>query len=86
MTGVVGSTINLNGLISVDKKVLDLRGRIVLSRKYSKKIRDAATPLKALCDSDDRLALPILITDSFDDPKISLDTEQLMNSLETLAL
>lgn len=52
---------------------LDLKGRVVLSQKYSAKLVKKAEPFNALLNSENRMVLPITVTGSINKPRPILD-------------
>jgi len=65
----------LAGRVALDSKLLDLTGSVVLSGRHSQRLIRKAKALKALCNAEQRMVLPIAVKGSIQKPKPFLDTE-----------
>jgi len=79
--GFSGSDAKLTGTIKIDTDILNLKGRIFLSREYSDKLTKKVKPLQALLNEKGRIVLPIVITGSINQPKPNLDTNYVLNAM-----
>jgi len=63
----------IEGLVDCNTSSLDLKGKVVLSQEYSRKLTKKAEPLHALLNPENRMVLPITVTGSLNKPKPILD-------------
>lgn len=71
----------LKGKCSMDTNSLDLKGKLLLSRRHSQELARKADVLEALFDHEKRMVLPITIKGSIQKPVPFLDEEYVLEAL-----
>ncbi len=82
MKGLNGSYIYLKGVIDINTEIIKLKCKVFLSREYSKKFVKAATPLKALLNSEDCLMLPFSVHGNIYEPIVSLNLRNIVKNMD----
>ena len=71
----------LKGKCSMDDNSLDLKGKLILSKRHSQELARKADVLEALFDREKRMVLPITIKGSIQKPVPLLDKEYVLEAL-----
>jgi AsmA protein len=71
----------LDGMIALDSKTLDLKGKVLLSPQDSRDLAKQAEPLEALLNPEGRMVLPISVTGSFQKPIPFLDAQYVLSAM-----
>ena len=79
--GATDSLAVLEGKVSVDTKLLDLKGKLIFSKRHSQELAQKATVLEALFDEKKRMVLPITIKGTIKRPIPFLDEDYVLGAL-----
>jgi hypothetical protein len=71
----------LEGKLAMDTKLLDLKGKLILSQRHSLELAQKASILEALFDKEKRIVLPITIKGTLKKPIPFLDQEYVLGAL-----
>ncbi len=71
----------LEGKIALDTQLLDLRGKLILSRRHSRELAAKAEVLEALLNEDQRMVLPLTVKGSVQKPIPFLDTKYVLGAI-----
>jgi uncharacterized protein involved in outer membrane biogenesis len=75
------SIASLKGKCSLDTKLLDLKGKLILSKRHSQELARKAEMLEALFDGKKRIVLPVTIKGTIKKPVPFLDEEYVLEAL-----
>ena len=71
----------LDGKIALDSEALDLRGKVILSKRHSEELAGQSEVVRALYNAEQRVVLPITVTGSAQKPIPFLDTEYVLGAI-----
>ena len=78
---ITDSDVLLDGKVGLEDQLLDLKGKVLLSKKHSEDLARQAEALKALLDPEQRMVLPISLKGSISKPIPSLDSQYVLGAM-----
>jgi hypothetical protein len=78
---ITDSDVLLDGKVGLEDQLLDLKGKVLLSKKHSEDLARQAEALKALLNPEQRMVLPISLKGSISKPIPSLDSQYVLGAM-----
>jgi len=78
---VTDSDALVDGKVALDADLLDLKGKVILSKRHSRELAGQAEVLNALLNADKRMVLPVTLKGNLQKPVPSLDTEYVVGAI-----
>lgn len=70
----------LEGSVGLETRLVDLKGKVILSTKHSAELAEKAELMKALFNAEGRIVLPVTLKGDLQKPLPSLDTEYVLGA------
>ena len=71
----------LTGTMDMERQLLDMKGKVILSKRHSAELANKAEIMKALFRSDRRIVLPVTLKGKVQMPVVFLDTEYVLGAV-----
>jgi hypothetical protein len=71
----------LEGKVYLQRKLLDMKGKVILAKRHSLELAQKAEIMKALYNKEQRVVLPIMLTGNTKKPVVTLDTEYVLGAI-----